>query len=97
MDIGWFRDLVICIAGLATTLVVIFIAVLAYLLYRRIRPILNSMQATSRTVQEMTSVVKEELVKPVVQLAALVRGIMQGVEMATKFFRKGEQEGGCNG
>jgi len=97
MDIGWFRDLVICIAGLVTTLVVIFIAVLAFLLFRRIRPILDSMQAASATVQEMTSVVKEELVKPIVQFAALVRGIIQGVELATKFIKKDEQEGGCNG
>jgi len=97
MDIGWFRDLVICIWGLAMTVVVIFIAVLAYLLYNKIRPVLDSMKATSATLQEITSTVKDEVVKPVVQFATLIRGIAQGIELASKFFKKGEQEGGCNG
>jgi len=97
MDIGWFRDLVICISGLVVTVVVIFIAVLAFALYRRVRPILDSVQATSATVREITSMVKGEVVKPMVELAALIRGIVQGIELATKFFKKGEQEGGCNG
>lgn len=97
MDIGWFRDLVICISGLVVTVVVIFIAVLAYLLYNKIRPVLDSMKATSATLHEITSTVKDEVVKPVVQFATLIRGIAQGIELASKFFKKGEQEGGYNG
>jgi hypothetical protein len=97
MDIGWFRDLVICISGLVVTVVAIFIAVLAYLLYNKIRPVLDSMKATSATLHEITSTVKDEVVKPVVQFATLIRGIAQGIELASKFFKKGEQEGGCNG
>ena len=97
MDIGWFRDLVICISGLVVTVVVIFIAVLAYLLYNKIRAVLNSMKVTSAILHEITSTVKDEVVKPVVQFATLIRGIAQGIELASKFFKKGEQEGGCNG
>jgi hypothetical protein len=41
MDIAWFRDLVICISGLVVTLVVIFIAVLAYLLYNKARSVMD--------------------------------------------------------
>jgi hypothetical protein len=97
MDIGWFRDLVICIWGLAMTVVVIFIAVLAYLLYNKIRPVLDSMKATSDTLHEITSTVKDEVVKPAVQFATLIRGIAQGIELVSRFFQKGEQEGGRNG
>jgi hypothetical protein len=97
MDIGWFRDLVICISGLVITAVVIFIAVLAYALYRRIRPILDSMRATYGTIEEITSLIKEEIVKPTIQFAALIRGIVQGIESVTKLFKKEKQEGGCNG
>ena len=97
MDIGWFRDLVICISGLVVTVVVIFIAVLAYLLYNKIRAVLDSMKATSAILHEITSTVKDEVVKPAVQFATLIRGIAQGIELASKFFKKGEQEGGCNG
>lgn len=96
MDIAWFRDLVICIWGSVLTLVVIFIAVLAYLLYNKIKPILNSVQATSANIQEISSTVKDEVVKPVVQLASLIRGVSQGIDMVSRFFKK-EQEGGRDG
>jgi len=91
MDIGWFRDLVICISGLVITVVVIFIAVLAYLLYSKIRPVLDSMKATSATLREITSTVKDEVVKPAVQFVTLIRGIVQGIELASKLFKKDEQ------
>jgi hypothetical protein len=97
MDIGWFRDLVICISGLVITAVVIFIAVLAYLLFNKLRPVLDSMKATSATLQEITSTVKDEVVKPAVQFVTLIRGIVQGIELATRLFKKEEQEGGRNG
>ncbi len=97
MDIGWYRDLVICISGLIVMVVVIFIAILAFLLFRKVRPILENVQATTDTVREVTSTVKEELVKPVLQISTLIRGITQGIELVSKIFKKGEQEGGCNG
>ncbi len=97
MDIGWFRDLVICISGLVITLVVIFIAVLAYLLFNKMRPVLDSMKATSATLQEITATVKDEVVKPVLSLATLIRGVVQGIELASRLFKKEEKEGGCNG
>ncbi|MCJ7516072.1 MAG: hypothetical protein MUO89_08960 [Dehalococcoidia bacterium] len=97
MDIGWFRDLVICISGLVITFVVIFIAVLAYLLYSKVRPVLDSVKATSATLNEITSTVKDEVVKPVVSFVTLIRGIVQGIELASRLFKKEEREGGCNG
>lgn len=93
MDIAWFRDLVICISGLVITGVVIFAAILAYLLYNKTRSVMNSIEATSETIHEVSSAVRDEVVKPVVQLTSLIRGISQGVDMVSRFFRKG-QEGG---
>jgi hypothetical protein len=95
MDIAWFRDLVICISGLVVACVVIFIAVLAYLLYSRAKSVLNSAEAIATTVREMTVVVKDEVVNPIVQFGALVKGICQGVDMVSRFFKK--QEGGRDG
>ena len=100
MDIGWFRDLVIVIFGLVTTIVVIFLAILAFILFRKVRPILDSVQGTTAAVKEITCTVKEEVVKPVLQISALIKGITQGIELVTKLFKreeKEEQEGGCNG
>ena len=95
MDIEWFRDLVICISGLVVTMVVILLAVLFFLLYNRARAVLNSIEATSATINEISSAIRDEVVKPVLQLAALIRGISQGIDMVSKFFRK--QEGGKDG
>lgn len=88
MDIGWFRDLVICISGLVITGVVMFIAVLSYLLYSRTRSVLDSIEATSETIHDISSAVRDEVVKPVVQVVALVRGISQGIDIVSRFFKK---------
>jgi hypothetical protein len=97
MDIAWFRDLVICISGLVVTVVVIFIAVLSYLLYSRARSVLDSIKATSATINEISSSVRDEVIKPILQLVALIRGVLQGIDLVGRFFRKEEQEGGRDG
>jgi len=89
VGIDWFRDLVICVFGLVATGVVIFIAVVLFLLYRRVRAILDSVKATSRTIQGVTSYVGDEVVKPVIEVAAIIQGIRQGIDTIGKFFKKG--------
>jgi len=89
MSIDWFRDLILCIFGIVAAGV---LAVLLYLLYRRTRSILDSVKATSTTIQGITSYVGEEVVKPVVQVASMIQGIRQGIDTISKFFKK--QEGG---
>lgn len=96
MDIAWFRDLVICILGLVVTVVAIFAAVLAYILYNKTRSVLDSIEATSENIQAVSSAVRDEVVKPVVQVASLIGGVSQGISMVTRFFTK-EQEGGRDG
>jgi hypothetical protein len=97
MDIAWFRDLVICISGLVVTLVVIFIAVLAYLLYNKARSLMDSIKATSATINEISSAVRDEIVKPVLQWVTLIKGVFQGIDLVSRFFKKEEQEGGRDG
>jgi len=91
MSLDWFRDLVICILGLVAAGVLIFIAVLLYSLYRRTRSILDSVKIIVRTIQGISSYVEEEVVKPVIQVVALIRGIRQGVDTIRKIFEKEEE------
>ena len=91
MDIGWLRDLVICIWGLVATGVVIFVAVLAYSFYHRTRTVLNSIEATSETLHRISSEVENEVVRPVIQVVALVQGIRQGIDAVSRFFKKQEE------
>lgn len=94
MSIDWFRDLVISIFGLVAAGVLIFVAVLLFLLYRRVRVILDSVKATSKTIQGISSYVGDEVVKPVIEVAAIIQGIRQGIDTISRFFKK--KEGGKN-
>jgi len=95
MSIEWFRDLAICILGLGVTIVAIFIGVLAFLLYRKLRPILDSVKATTKTVENISSCVEEEISRPLAQFAAFIQGIRQAISLVSRFPRR--KEGGRNG
>ncbi len=88
MSIDWFRDLVICIFGLVATGVLIFIAVLAYSFYRRTRPIVDSLKTTSKRIEVISSYVGDEVAKPIIEVAAFVQGIRQGVDTVSTLFKK---------
>ena len=95
MGIDWFRDLVICIFGLVGTVVLIFIATLSYKVYRRTKSILDSAKTTSGTIRGISSYVGDEVVKPMVQVVALIQAVRQGIDAVSRFFKK--QEGGKDG
>lgn len=95
MSIEWFRDLIICIFGVVAAGVLIFIAVLLYSIYRKTGSVLDSVKATSTTIQGITSYVGDEVVKPMTQVVAIIQGIRQGVDTIGKFFKK--SEGGKDG
>jgi len=88
MDISWFRDLAIIILVLVGTGALIVIAVIQFLLYRRIKYILDSVKTVAKTAQQISSYVGDEVVKPVIQIAAVVQGIRQGIDSVSKIFRK---------
>ncbi|MAG14360.1 MAG: hypothetical protein CL874_00520 [Dehalococcoidales bacterium] len=91
MSIEWLRDLVICIFGLGTTIAVLFIGVLIFLIYRKVSPILDSVKATTETVENISSSVAEEVYRPLSHLAAFVQGIRQAVNLFGKFSRDKER------
>ncbi len=94
MNIEWFRDLAVAILGFGATAVIIFIGILAFLLYRKIGPILNSVRATTRMIENVSSCVEEEVAKPLAQLIALIQGIRQAFNLFSRFSRG--KEGGRN-
>ncbi|MBM3149146.1 MAG: hypothetical protein FJZ88_03835, partial [Chloroflexi bacterium] len=71
MSIEWFRDLVICISGLTFTAIIVLLAVLVLLIYKKTGRVLDSIEATSNTVYEISATVRDEVVKPIVQVAAV--------------------------
>jgi len=73
VSLEWFRDLVIVIWGLAATIAVIIIVVLALAAYFKVRPIINSVKSVASTVEYIASCV-EEAAGPLAQVVALVQG-----------------------
>ncbi len=92
MSIEWFRDLVVCIFGLGATVAVIILAVLAFILFVKIQPVINSLKTTTKTVENISSCVENEVVRPLSQLAAFVQGIRQAVGMVGRFTKKKEED-----
>jgi len=92
VSIEWFRDLVVCIFGLGATVAVIILVVLAFILFVKIKPILDSVKATTRTVENISSCVEEEVAKPLAQVAAFVQGIRQAVGLVSRFTKKKEED-----
>ena len=95
MNIEWFRDLAIVILGLGVTIVAILIGLLAFLFYRKLRPILDSIKTTTKKVENVSSCIEEEVSRPLAQLAAFVQGVRQAISLVSGFARR--KEGGRNG
>ena len=91
MSIEWFRDLAVCILGLGVTIVSIFIGIIVLLLYLKLRPVLNSLRKTTRTVENISTCVEEEVARPLAQVAAFIQGAAQAISFVKRFSRRKEE------
>lgn len=87
MGIEWFRDLSIIILGLISTVVIIFMGVLFYSLYRIAKPILLQVKATSKIAYD-TVVTVQEGIKPVLTILAIIKGMSGKFQHISKIFKK---------
>jgi len=72
MGIEWFRDLSVAILGFVTTVVLIFIAVLGYRLYREVKSVLLLVKAASKIAHDTAILVQEG---PLATILALIQGV----------------------
>jgi hypothetical protein len=92
VSIEWFRDLVICIWCLGATVAVIILVVLAFLFYFRLKPVLDAMRTTARTVSRISSAVETELSGPLAQVVSFVQGIRQAIGLVNRFTKNKEED-----
>jgi hypothetical protein len=92
VTIEWFRDLIITIFGLVGTLFLVFIGIMAFSLFRRLEVILDSLKVTSANIQEISTVAKEQLVRPIDRVGSVFRGITRWIEMISNYFKKAKRE-----
>jgi hypothetical protein len=106
MGIEWFRDLFICILGAINIVVMVFISILAYSIYRQSQYligiveslcqkadiVLNDLETTSETVRGIASNIKQAITDPVAQIISIIQGIRQGFNLVNKLFKKEEEK-----
>ncbi|MFA5308969.1 MAG: hypothetical protein WC370_05710 [Dehalococcoidales bacterium] len=86
-----FRDVVLCIFGLGATAGIVILVVLAFLLYFRLKPVLDSINKTAKTIEHISTSVEDEVAKPIAQAVAFIQGIRQAVGLVGKLTRKEEK------
>jgi hypothetical protein len=115
MDIEWLRDLVIIIWGFLAIAVLLALAILGFVLYRKIKSLIDVIKTTSErgkdamhTVEEAASSIRStvtdvgedmvkqvqesvdsivmEMIRPVVQIVAVVHGVRRGVTVINGLF-----------
>ena len=86
MGIEWYRDLVIVIAGVVAIFVGLVTLLLVISLYRktnaifeRTKVILRSLENAASSVEGFTQYATRELIKPVIEIAALFQGLKAGL------------------
>ena len=68
--IGIIRDLAIIIVAVVGLLVLMAVTIMAFLIYRKISPLLDSTKATMKQTQEATSLLSDKFVKPLIGASA---------------------------
>ena len=92
MSIEWYRDLVICIFGVMAAVAMILITILVASLYRKSRNVLQSVEATSKIIQEITSSLRKKFISPIAGMGAFIQGIYKGIKAIDKI--SGKKKGG---
>lgn len=94
MSLGELRDLFIVIYAIAGIGAIIFLSIIAFLIFRRVRSILDSGKATVTNIREITSMVSDKIVKPVTGVASFVQGLRRAVEFISGLSRRKEGKKG---
>ena len=91
MDLSWWRDLVIVIGGLVTTIAAVCICILVFLLYKKLVPLVEDANIVVGKVGDVVDYTREEVISPVVQFASAAQGIVQGITLIADIFKKKEK------
>jgi hypothetical protein len=90
MSIENLRDLIIVIFGISATLVALVMAILAFILYARISPVIKSIERTSGTVERIVSSMEEAVAGPIAQVIGFIQGIKNALGLVKKFTKREE-------
>jgi divalent metal cation (Fe/Co/Zn/Cd) transporter len=90
MEIGTLRDVVIIVSGLVVSLASIFVTVVVYLVYYRVRRILKSTSTIAAKAEVLATTAIDKIGQPLVTVAGIIQGIACGIRGINSIFKKGE-------
>jgi len=90
MSLAELRDLFIVIFAILGIGVTVFLSIIAFLIFRRIRDILDSGKATLGSTRGITTVVAEEIVTPLSSIASIVQGVAKAFDFISGYSRRKE-------
>jgi len=92
MTLAELRDLFIIIFAVVGIGAAVFVSLMAFVLYRKLRDILDSGRAITGDIRSITSSVSQDLVKPLASISGIVQGVAKVLEIL--FERKKEDKDG---
>lgn len=90
MSLADLRDLFIVIFAIIGIGATILLAILSFLVFRRIRSILDSGRETMGNVRKISSLVSDSIVKPLIGIASFLQGLRQALELISRFSSRKE-------
>ncbi len=92
MTIEWLRDLIIIIYGVVGIVFLVIVVFMAFALFKRVKTILNSLTVTSANIEEISTVARDQIVRPLVQVGSIMQGISRWIEIISSYFKKHKKE-----
>jgi len=92
MTLAELRDLFIIIFAVLGIGAAVFVSLMTFVLYRKLRDILDSGRAITGDIRNITSSVSQDLVKPLASISGIVQGVAKVLEFL--FERKKEDKDG---
>jgi len=92
VGIAWFRDLAIIIFSAAGALVFLVLLFRSFSLFKRVNAILDSVKVTTGNVEEISTMLRDEVVKPLSQVGCLVKNVQRCLEFLSTIFNKPGKE-----
>ena len=90
MSLADLRDLFIVIFAIIGIGATILLAILSFLVFRRIRFILDSGRQTAANIRKISSLASDGIVKPLIGIASFLQGLRNALEFMSRVSRRKE-------
>ncbi len=90
MSLADLRDLFIVIFAIIGIGATILLAILSFVVFRRIRSILDSGREAVGNVRKISSLVSDSIAKPLIGVAGFLQGMRHALEFISRFSRRKE-------